>query len=341
MTQSIQSLAQHLSRNAVRAATLASAVCLTGCGAMQVANNSNNVAAALAQGKAVLISEAGTFNPNMDILEHSQLPGAYRPPLTYWINRATKAVFILGAYDSEEGKGKVLTNEHFYYVLEPGLYDFAGYVQKTRFGSVANLTTTNKGIQSNIGFVNFSETTLPTFYTYESWVPPGYTGSTFDGQALTHWYGPGYWDTRGATRTSDAVFIDMRGLVPNAADGNANIGSFLVEAGQIAVAPDFELEFTHGACDVPTPGQWVCPLTSLTLSTAFSPQHKDAQETMANFRYSQSLIQKVGSTYLLPGLFFKDKKMVIAEGYQTTEGQPYGQFRVTQMTMPQVPVKTK
>jgi hypothetical protein len=312
---------------------------LTGCGVMQVANNASNVSAALAQGKAVMISKAGTFNPDMDILEHSQLAGAYRPPLTYWIHRQSKKVFILGAADSAEGQGKVLTDQHFYYVLEPGLYDFAGYVQKTRFGSLGNLATTDKGIQSNIGFVNFSATTLPTFYTYDAWVPPSYSGSTFDGQTLTHWYGSGYWEERGARRASNGIFIDMRGLVPNAANGNANIGTFLVEPGQIVVAPDFEIEYTHSACDQPAEGQWVCPLTSLTLSAAFTPQHLAAQDAMRRFRYDPALIKRVDSSYLVPGEFFKNKKMSVAESYQTTEGKPYGQFRVTQLTMPQIPMK--
>ncbi len=313
---------------------------LAGCGLAQVMYNSSDVEAALNSGKAVLVSHAATFNPDMDVIEHTQLPGNYRPPLTYWIHRETKKTLVLGAHDSAEGRGKVLTNRHFYYVVEPGFYDFAGYVQKTRFGELKQLPITTAPIKSNIGFVNFSATDLPTFYTYESWVPPSYSGSTFDGNMVTNWYAPGYWEERGATRTDKGIFIDMRGLVPHAANGEPNLGSFFVKPGDIVVAPDFEIELTHGACDKPVEGQWVCPLTSLTMAAAFTPQHEEAQESMAQFRYNPELIKRVSSVFILPGAFFKNSKMEVARNYITTEGKPYGRFRVTQLTMPHVPVKS-
>jgi hypothetical protein len=320
---------------------LALSLSLVGCGAMQVANNQIQVKSAVDSGKAVLISRAATFNPNMDIFEANELAGQYRPPLTYWRHRSSGKTIVLGGADTEEGRGKVLTNEHFYYVLEPGLYDLLGYVQKSRLTDVSELPVTNDTIKSNIGFVNFSKTELPSFYTYEVWVPPGYTGSTFDGNTLTHWYGPGYFDERGATYQTEGMFIDMRGLVPYTGTGEPTLATFFIEPGQIRVVPDFKLEYTHGACDVPVAGQWVCPLTSLMLSSAFTPQHADTQALMRNFRYSQDLVNRVDSAYLLPGAFFAKQKMEVSERYFTKEGAAYGKFRVTNLTMPSIPMQPK
>ena len=313
---------------------------LGGCGVMQVVGNSNAVSSALTDGKAVLIAKAQVFNPNMDVIEHTQLQGSYRPPLTYWIHRASGKVFVLGAADSEEGRGQVLTDAHYFYVLEPGFYDFAGFVQKTRFGDVGALPLSKTGIQSNIGFVNFSRTSLPSFYTYQAWVPPGYSGSTFDGNQLTHWYAPGYWDERGATQQSEATFIDFRGLIAHDGAGKPNFASFLLAPGQIAVVPDFEVEYTHDPCDAPVEGQWVCPLSSLTLFAAFTPQHREVQETMARFTYSAELVKRVESAYLLPGEYFKNAKMEASNRFYTADGNPYGSFRTTKLTLPNSPMRS-
>jgi hypothetical protein len=320
-------------KNFVALATLL-VLALSGCGAVQIANNSIQVERALSNGKAVLISKAQTFNPETDVSESIELDGAYRPPLTYWINRETKKPFVLGARDSDEGKGGVLTDQHYYYVLDPGIYDFAGYVKKQRLGNLNNLARTDKNIKSNIGFVNFSETTLPNFYTYQAWVPSTYSGSTFDGNTITNWYSPGYYATRGARNTTKGVFVDMRGLVPNAANGKPNIASFFVLPGQVVVVPDFKMDFTHGECNAPSEGQLVCPLTSLELSAAFTAQHEATRETMKRFFYSESLIKKVESSFLVPGEFFRTQKMEVDTRSRTTQGQPYGKFRVTQLTMP-------
>jgi hypothetical protein len=321
-------------RFAAIAALAATLLNLSGCGVMQVANNGSVVNQALASGKAVLIAKAGTFNPDSDISESIELAGSYRPPLTYWVHRGSGKTLVLGARDSDDGRGKVLTTSHFFYVLEPGFYDFAGYVKKQRLGNLNNLPIATKPISSNIGFVNFSKTTLPTFYTYEAWVPPQATGTTFDGQTLTQWYSPGYYEERGARRPTDGIFVDMRGLVPNAPNGDSNVGTFLLEPGQIAVVPDFKIDFTNGPCDAPTGGQWVCPLTSLTLSAAFTPQDEDVRQTMLQFTYSKELVSKVTTSYLLPGQFFKGQKMELDTSSSTAAGQPYGRFRVTQLTMP-------
>jgi hypothetical protein len=321
--------------------TAAACLTLTSCGAMQVAGNTSDVNNALAAGKGVLVTKAQTFNPQSSLVEWIELPGAYRPPLTYWIHRQSGKPLILGARDSEEGKGKVFTREHFYYVLEPGLYDFAGFVEKTHMGNLANLPVTTSGIKSNIGFVNFSSTPLPTFYTYDAWVPPGYTGTTFDGNTLTHWYGPGYWESRGAWNPTDGIFVDMRGLIPNNANGEANFATLIVEPGKIGVISDFKIEYTHDACDKPTEGQWVCPISSFTLSAAFTPQEETVKSAMSSLPYSRDLISKVSTSYLLPGAFFSKSKMQPSEQYGTEDGKPYGKFRVTRLTLPNVPMQKK
>jgi hypothetical protein len=307
---------------------------LSGCGVLQVANNGSDVNQALSSGKAVLISRVGTFNPTSDISESITLSGSYRPPLTYWVHRQTQKPFILGARDSDDGKGKVLTTSHYYYVMEPGFYDLVGYVKKERLGSLDNLARATTPIKSSIGFVNYSKTTLPTFYTYQAWVPPRQTGTTFDGRTLTQWYSPGYYQERGAYRPTSGIFVDMRGLVANAGDGSSNIGTFFLEPGKIMIAPDFKMDFTNGPCDTPAEGQWVCPLTSLTMSAAFTPQHDEVRKLMAQFTYKADLIKQVDTAYLLPGNFFKTQKMELDTSSTTTLGQPYGRFRVTLNSMP-------
>jgi hypothetical protein len=69
------------------------------------------------------------------------------------------------------------------------------------------------------------------------------------------------------------------------------------------------MDFTNGPCDTPAEGQWVCPLTSLTMSAAFSPQHDEVRKLMAQFTYKADLIKQVDTAYLLPGNFFKTQKM--------------------------------
>ncbi len=307
---------------------------LSGCGVLQVANNGSDVNQALASGKAVLISTVGTFNPTTDVSESITLPGSYRPPLTYWVHRQTKKPFILGARDSDDGKGKVLTNSHYYYVMEPGFYDLVGYVKKERLGSLDSLARATTPIKSSIGFVNYSKTTLPSFYTYQAWVRGGPVGTTFDGNTVTQWYSRGYYEERGAYRQTSGIFVDMRGLVPSAADGSGNIGTFFLAPGKIMIAPDFKMDFTNGPCDTPADGQWVCPLTSLTMSAAFTPQHDEVRKLMAQFTYKSDLIKQVDTAYLLPGNFFKTQKMELDTSSATTLGQPYGRFRVTLNSMP-------
>jgi hypothetical protein len=130
-------------------------------------------------------------------------------------------------------------------------------------------------------------------------------------------------------------------LIPNNQEGKANFGSFLVQPGQIVLVPDLKVDYTHGACDKPADGQLVCPLTSVTIHTAFTPQHQQLQQVMRGFRYSADLIAKVDSTYFLPGEFFQKSKMQVSSTTQTMDGKAYGMFRVTQMTLPNTPMRVK
>lgn len=294
-----------------------------------VGKQSSIIKKALSQGKGVLLAHKTVFNPLMDVGELPSVRGGdYRPPLTYWLHRDTKATLVLGGYDSEEGRGKLLTNNYHFFILEPGMYDLAGYVKKTRYmENPENLPRADSPIRSSIGFVNFSKTVLPALQSYTGWVPPRSAGTTFDGHTITNWYDPGYYEERVRMVGDDnAVFVDMRGLVPYSPNGDANIASFLIEAGQIAVVGDFQLDFTHGKCDRPASGQWVCPVDRMTLAMPFSPQQDDVQNAMKAVGYKSELIGKVSTALLIPGQFFSNQKMKHAPDLRTTRGQPYAMF---------------
>lgn len=297
---------------------------------------------ALSKGKAVLISDAiETMNTDMDVSEVIRLPGVYRPPITYWKNRFTGEMLIIGTHDASEGKGKGLTSRHFYYEVNPGIYDLVGYVYKTRFGDLQNLPVTNEPIKTNIGFVNYSGTQLPQLYTYDSWVPPSYSGSTFNGNTITEWYNPGYWEKRKAYTKTNAIFVDVRKLVGTSGNGDANIASFLAEPGKMLVVPDFALDFTTGSCNVPVKGQWLCPITSLTLSASAKPQLEVISEELQQSKYPKDFIEKVGYATLLPGKFFNTKKAVASENYVSEKYRTkYYQVRVTELTLPKTPAKS-
>lgn len=296
-----------------------------------VANQTRTINRALADGKGVLIARKTVFDPMTDIGEQpSVMGGDYRPPLTYWLHRGTGTALVLGGYDSEEGRGKLLTPEYHFFILEPGLYDLAGYVRKTR------RTSTMQGVRpsatparSSLGFVGYSTTTLPAIQSYTAWVPPSAAGTTFDGETITEWYEPGYYQDRARLVADDALLIDMRGIVPNAADGEGNIASFLLEAGQIAVVSDFRMKFEHGDCDVPAPGHWVCALETLDFAMPFVPQQQDAQQAMLATGYKAKLVQKVSTALLVPGRLFADRPMALATDLRTTRGEPYAEFSAT------------
>jgi hypothetical protein len=178
---------------------------------------------------------------------------------------------------------------------------------------------------------------LPALYDYTAWVSPSYTGSTFDGSMITHWYSPGYYEDRVGETNTDAILVDMRGVAPYAANGKSNLATFSIEPGQIAVIGDFQLEFTHSDCDKPAKGQWICALDSLTFATALSPQQGDVQKTMMQLGYKSALIEKINTAMLISGEFFAGQKMKLAPGLRTTNGEPYAQFRITSTLMSRKP----
>ncbi len=300
-----------------------------------VGNQSRTINRALAAGKSVLIAEKTIFSPHTSFGESSSpLGGAYRPPLTYWLHRHTEDTLVLGGYTTEEGRGKLLTNEHHFFIIEPGLYDLVGFVKKTRrMQHLVNQPVATAPIRSALGFVNYSLTSLPALYSYTAWVSPNYSGSTFDGAMMTHWYSPGYYEDRVGETSEDAILVDMRGVAPYAANGKSNLATFLIAPGQVAVIGDFQLDFTHSDCDKPAKGQWVCALQSLTFATPYAPQQTDVQKTMAQLGYKPALVDNVGTAMLIPGQFFIDQKMKLAPGLRTTSGEPYAEYRITSTLM--------
>lgn len=297
---------------------------------------------ALSNGETVLVWDAiESMFPAQDVEEHVRLPGAYRPHITYWKNRLNGEIFIAGTHDATEGKGKALTKRHFFQIASPGIYDLVGFAYNTRFGDLENLKVSNEKIQSNIGFVNYSETVLPQLYVYDVWVPPSYTGSTFNGNTITEWYDPGYWDKRKGYKKTNGIFVDVRKLVGTSGDGKATIASFLAEPGKMVVVPDFAIDFTTSACNTPVKGQFLCPITSLTLSLAIDPQLKVLRQEMANAKYDSKFLDTPIYGNLMPGTFFNIKKIAPANNYTTETYKKYVQFRVTELTMPKTPVKAK
>jgi hypothetical protein len=300
-----------------------------------VGNQSRTIKRALAEGKSVLIAEKTIFSPHTDFGESpSPMGGGYRPPLTYWLHRGTQETLVLGGYATEEGRGKLLTEEHHFFIIEPGIYDLVGFVRKTRrMSDLINQPKAPTPIRSTLGFVNYSLTTLPALYSYTAWVSPSYTGTTFDGSMMTNWYSPGYYEDRVGETATDAILVDMRGIAPYAQNGKSNLASFFVEPGQIAVIGDFKLEFTHGDCDKPAKGQWICAIESLTFATALTPQERDVQKAMTQLGYKSPLIEKINTALLINGEFFAGQKMKLAPDMRTTSGEPYAQFRVTSKLM--------
>jgi hypothetical protein len=296
-----------------------------------VGNQSRTIKKALSEGKSVLIAEAKVFNQIADFEQsHSPLGGDYRPPLTYWVNRHTKAPLVLGGRDEKEGRGKVLTNEYFFYIVEPGLYDFAGYVRKTARIDASQLRRAGKGAaNSGLGFVSYSTSTLPSLYSYTAWVPPSAIGSTYNGHTITHWYQPGYYEDRLGTVATDAILVDMRGIPPLDSVGKPNLASLLVEPGTISVVTDFDIDFTHGACDEPAQNHWVCALESITLAVPLAPQESAVQKQMTALKYKSDITDRIVTAFMVPGQYFSGLKPRLAEGKRTVAGEPYMQYRVT------------
>jgi hypothetical protein len=291
-------------------------------------NQGRTIERALAEGKSVLVARKTMFDPLVGFQSGSIFGGDYRPPLTYWIRRGTQEQLVLGSSTSEEGRGKILTGAYHFFIIEPGYYDLVGYVEKTSHMGSSDFHKASEPIRSAIGFVNFSTTTLPMLHKYKAWVRPA-GGDTFDGHTITRWYSPGYYEDRVDLNSTDAILIDMRGVAPYAEDGSSNLASFLIGPGHIAVIGDFQMGFSHGDCDSPAKGQWVCALESMSLAMPFVPQHADVQAHMSEAGYKPALVSKLETAMLLPGQFFSGQRMRQAPGLRTTDGKPYALFRNT------------
>ena len=116
---------------------------------------------ALAEGKGVLVARKTIFNPLVGIHAGSAFGGDYRPPLTYWIRRGTQEQLVLGSSSSDEGRGKLLTNQYHFFIIEPGYYDLVGYVEKTSGMGASAFPKAIEPIRSAIGFVNFRRLHCP------------------------------------------------------------------------------------------------------------------------------------------------------------------------------------
>jgi hypothetical protein len=291
-------------------------------------NQGRTIERALAEGKSVLVARKTIFNPLVGISSGSIYGGDYRPPLTYWVHRGTQDQLVLGSSTSEEGRGKVLTGNYHFFIIDPGYYDLVGYVEKTSSKGISDFSKASEPIRSAIGFVNFSTTTLPILHKYKAWVRPA-GGDTFDGHTITSWYSPGYYEDRVDLNSADAILIDMRGVAPYAEDGSSNLASFLIGPGQVAVIGDFQMGFSHGDCDSPVKGQWICALESVSLAMPFAPQHAAVQAHMSEAGYKAALVGRLETAMLLPGQFFAGQRMRQAPGLHTADGKPYALFRNT------------
>lgn len=274
-----------------------------------VGNQSGTIESALKEGKAVLIAKKTIYEPSVGSTELIEMAGELRPPLTYWQHRGSKTPLVIGGNTTKEGRGKILTEDYHFFILEPGIYDFLGYVHKTRMlSNLYNLPRATKPTQSSLGFVKFSGTTLPQLYTYTEWVPPQPVGSAVAGPVSVTVYDSGHYEERVGSKKISAGFVDMRGMAPYNERGEANLTSFMLKPGQIALIGDFGMEFTHGKCDWPEQTLWVCPLVTVSLRPAVGEQHGTLQKEMEQYGYSFDLIKRLNTAPLLPGHFFETVK---------------------------------
>src|SRR3546814_10026783 len=77
---------------------------------------------ALAEGKSVLVARETVFNPLVGFQPGSIFGGDYRPPLTYWLHRDTQSQLVLGSSSAKEGRGRLLTGDYSFFIIEPGYY---------------------------------------------------------------------------------------------------------------------------------------------------------------------------------------------------------------------------
>ncbi|NLR75721.1 hypothetical protein [Leeia aquatica] len=305
---------QQTRRQLLRAAMLGVlAIGLAGCGANQVpvSSNTDAVQAALKQGKGVLVARKTTLDFYTASHEMLTLPGDARPALTYWLHRDSKKPLVLGAWTSSEGHGKRFVGNADYYILEPGFYDLVGFARKTRNNdTVRNLQRARTSLQSTLGFVQFSRTTLPHMEQYKEWIPPSYAGATVNGNMITHWYDPGYYADATREVQGDAIFIDFRGVIPYDKSGKGNLASFYIKPGQLLTIGDFDVAYTNGPAETPRPEVWVSPLESITYYFNPQPQHAELQQVMTQMGYPANLVQQVGTAVPIPGMFFQNMKPI-------------------------------
>lgn len=302
------------SSQALRAFLLAAALLSAGCSSMVsnaiVGNQAGTIEKALREGKAVLAAKKTIFDPAVGSIELISLAGELRPPMTYWRRAGDSGQLVLGGSSTQEGRGKLLTKGYHFFIVEPGRYDLLGYVHKTRMlSNLYELPRATEPIKSTIGFVKLSGTTLPSLYEYQAWIPPQSHTRLMPQNVVATWYTPGRWQSEVGSRQISAGFVDMRGMAAHDQDGEANLASFVLQPGQLALIGDFGMEFTHGKCDLPEHNQWVCPIVTLTLRPAISDFKADLQKDMEETGYPPSLVLAVQTARIVPGRFFRSSKV--------------------------------
>lgn len=264
---------------------------------------------ALGEGKVVLVYSRTVFEPRVGSTELIRLAGSLRPPVTYWRRVGSKDIVTLGDDGTRPPGAHELTRADQFYILEPGRYDFLGYVQKTRqLTNLYELPKAERPISSSLGFVKFSATTLPRLFSYTETIPAKQTASLMPGGIIGVWYEPERTESRIGTGVAKAGFVDMRGMPTNTLAGAPTLGSVNLEAGQIVVIGDFGVDFTFGACDAPQDGKWICPLTTLTLEPAVGRQEAPFQERLAEAGYDTRLIAMLRTAPFVPGEYFSRSK---------------------------------
>jgi hypothetical protein len=304
------SVALHLLYTVTLAVALMSAGCSSLVNDAIVGNQTSTIEKALREGKAVLIAEKTIFEPSVGSLELISVAGGLRPPLTYWRRAGDSGQLVLGGSSTQEGRGKLLTKSYHFFIVEPGRYDLLGYVHKTRMlSNLYELPRATEPIRSTLGFVKLSGTTLPSLYEYQAWIPPQSHMRLMPQNVVATWYTPGRWQSEVGSRQISAGFVDMRGMAAHDQDGEANLASFMLQPGQLALIGDFGMEFTHGKCDLPEQNQWVCPIVTLTLRPAISDFKANLQKDMEEIGYPPSLVHAVQTARIVPGRFFRSSKV--------------------------------
>lgn len=284
------------------------AACAQIANSVSVGRHDSRIKAALASGKAVLVAESTVFEPTVSSLDIVSVRGYLRPPITYWRNRSTGSQLVLGGSETSEGRGEKFSVADHYFIVEPGTYDLLGFVKKERGKSLYAFGKADKPIESSLGMVKFSASTLPDLYWYKKWVPPQPVGTTINGPVITTWYEPGHYEDRVGQRKTNAILVDMRGMITHNAEGVGNVAHFSLQPGQLAMIGDFTVEYSYGKCDVPHESARVCPLQSVWLRTAVEPHHEGLQGVMRQLGYSEDLSKQLQTALVEPGAWYINQK---------------------------------